>query len=183
MKNTVPPITLHKSLNYANLIDMIINLYKKKNKPDEYIKILKLKLYIDEFMNRLGGSNYEIFKLEYDSRILDKGFKKKIPDFENEVTKLKAEISKKSNEELRTEANELLDEFKSDINRFNNSNKIGNITGLTKQVNAANSGNQAPINATNPGTKTSNNAANSGAKTSVNAANNASVASTKNGNQ
>ena len=44
---------------------------------DEYIKILKLKLYIDEFMNRLGGSNYEIFKLEYDSRILDKGFKKK----------------------------------------------------------------------------------------------------------
>ena len=206
MKNTVPPITLHKSLNYAKLIDMIINLYKKKNKPDEYIKILKLKLYIDEFMNRLGGSNYEIFKLEYDSRILDKGFKKKIPDFENEVTKLKAEISKKSNEELRTEANELLDEFKSDIDKFNNSNKIGNISNLRKSTNAANQGPanlanagikaQGPANAANTVTQAPANAANTvtqapinsktnklpNAANSTNSTNAASVASTRNGN-
>jgi hypothetical protein len=172
MKNKVPPITLHKSLNYEKLIDMIYSLFNKKRTPDEYIKILKLKLYVDELMKRFGGSNYEKFKVEYDSRILDKKFKRNIPDFDTKVIELKAEISKKSNEELKTEANKLLDEFKSYIDKFNNNlNKIGNITGLTKPVNAANTVTQAPINSKN--NKLPN---------AVNSTNAASVASTRNGN-
>lgn len=172
MKNKVPPITLHKSLNYEKLFDMIKIIFNKIDKPDEYIKILKLKLYIDELIKRFGGSNYEKFKVEYDSRILDKKFKINIPDFETKVIELNAEISKKSNEELRTEANQLLDEFKNYIDKYNNNlNKIGNITGLTKPVNAANMVTQAPINSKN--NKLPN---------AVNSTNAASVASTRNEN-
>lgn len=172
MKNKVPPITLHKSLNYEKLFDMIKIIFYKIDKPDEYIKILKLKLYIDELIKRFGGSNYEKFKVEYDSRIIDKKLKINIPDFETKVIELNAEISKKSNEELRTEANQLLDEFKSYIDKFNNNlNKIGNITGLTKPLNAANTVTQASINSKN--NKLPN---------AVNSANVASVASTRNEN-
>jgi len=170
MQNMVPPITLHKSLNYKKLIDIIFNLVfnKKKFTPDEYIKILKLKLYIDEFMNRLGGSNYEKYKLEYDSRIIDKKFKKIISNFDSEVTKLNTEISGKSVEQLKTETNQLLDELKTNIERFSNSNKIGNIqeanSNSKKLSNAANLESSA-----NQDTKILNNAA--------------SVASTRNENK
>ena len=119
-------------------------------------------------MNRLGGSNYEKYKLEYDSRIIDKKFKKIIPNFDSEVTKLNTEISGKSVEQLKTETNELLDELKTNIDRFSNSNKIGNIQ-------EANSNSKKLPNVANLESL-----ANQNAKILNNAA---SVTSTRNGNK
>ena len=177
MKNMLPPITLHKSLNYKNLISILKGLVSsKKEDPNEYIKILKLELCIHEFMTRLNGSNYEKFKLEYDSRIIDKKLKRIIPDFDSQVAKLKAEISGKSVEQLKTETNELLEELRKYFKDFKNSNKIGNITNAISK-NTANLGTQVPINLAN--LKNPVNSANQVPKKSNNMAN---VTSTRNGN-
>ena len=148
MKTMLPPITLRKSLNYKKLIGIVQNLVLSEIKdPNEYIKILKLELCIHEFMTRLDGSNYEKFSVEYYSTIIDKKLKKIIPDFDDQVAKLKTEISGKTVEQLKTETNELLDELgKKYITNFKNSNKIGNITNMnsnnvTRPVNVAGTGN------------------------------------------
>jgi hypothetical protein len=169
IETRVPPIILRKSLDYAKLLDKIYSYFGRSEDIEVNINILKLKLCIDEFMNRLGGSNYEKYKLEYDSKIMDKRFKKDIIDFNSKVEELKAEISKKNIEELKTEVNNLLDKFRNIFKDNKEKLEIGNITGLSNAANRRN--NVSKIVAATPGPKTSNNPQTPGTPVQVNAAN------------
>jgi len=178
IETRVPPIILRKSLDYAKLLDKIYSYFGRSNNIEENINILKLKLCIDEFMNRLGGSNYEKYKLEYDSKIMDKRFKKDIKDFDIKVQELKAEISKKTIEELKTEVNNLLGNFRiifKDNKNTEEKLEIGNLGNLKNQGsktsnNAATPVNNGSISAATSGTQGSNNTATLRTQASNNAA-------------
>ncbi len=165
IETRVPPIILRKSLDYAKLLDKIYSYFGRSNKIEDNINILKLKLCIDEFMDRLPGSNYEKYKLEYDSKIMDKIFKKEIKDFDSKVEELKAEISKKNIEELKTEVNNLLDNFRNIFKDNKNTEKleIGNLGNLKNQ------GSKTSNNSATRGDPVSNSAATLGNNGSINA--------------
>jgi hypothetical protein len=100
---------------------------------------------------------------------MDKRFKKDIIDFNSKVEELKAEISKKNIEELKTEVNNLLDKFRNIFKDNKEKLEIGNITGLSNAANRRN--NVSKIVAATPGPKTSNNPQTPGTPVQVNAAN------------
>lgn len=184
IETRVPPIILRKSLDYAKLLDRIYSYFGHSEDINVNINILKLKLCIDEFMNRLGGSNYEKYKLEYDSKIMDKRFKKEIKDFNIKVNELNAEISKKTIEELKTEVNNLLDNFRNIFKDNKEKLEIGNLgnlknqgsktsknAGLQGSNNAATLKNQGSISSATLETQASNKSATLGNNGSKNAAN------------
>ena len=133
ISETVPPVTLHKSLDYNKLLNQINRLFLRipkdsKNSTDDFMNILKIKIIIDEFMSRIGGSNFERIKYNSFSSKTDLNLKSKIPNFDSESSKLKSEYNNKSVEQLKQDINELLAGFYSKYFPENtNVPKIGNI--------------------------------------------------------
>lgn len=179
ISNTVPPATRHKSLDYSKLLNQINRLLLRipkdsKESSADFMNILKIKIIIDEFMGRIGGSYFERIKYDLFSSKIDLDLKSKIPEFDSEFSKLKSEYNQKSVEQLKQDINELLAGFYSKYFPENtNIPKIGNI----QEENAAKT--QAPINYKNNKIP---NLANSANKVPKNFKNVASVASTRNGN-
>jgi hypothetical protein len=60
--------------------------------------------------------------------------KEKIPDFENEVSKLKDENRAKSIQDLQKDANDLLDKFSNFLPNNNKNSRIGKINNSKKEV-------------------------------------------------
>jgi hypothetical protein len=117
LKNTAIPVSRSGTLKYSDLSKKINIIFAKipsgnmnKNK-NEYINLLKLKVIIDEFMTRMGGTNFEKTNYDLFSSEINHNLKEKIPDFENEVSKLKDENHAKSIQDLQKDANDLLDNF------------------------------------------------------------------------
>ena len=117
LKNTAIPVSKSGTLKYSDLSKKINIIFAKipsgnmnKNK-NEYMNLLKLKVIIDEFMTRMGGTNFEKTKYDLFSSKINFDLKEKIPDFENEFSRLKDENKAKSIQDLQKDANDLLDNF------------------------------------------------------------------------
>lgn len=155
----VPPRILHKSINYDALLKIITDLLNKlkanknntNNKKKDRVKILKLKIIIDEFMSRMGSSNFEKIRYDMNSPYINSYLESSIGDFKIESNKLKEDYKSKSNEQLKNEMNELLKEiFSKYYPDSQNILQIGNIG------NIGNKKNNNPIKIVNNKTKNSN---------------------------
>ena len=114
----VPPKSLHKSINYDSLLKIITDLLKKlkannntNNKKKDRVKILKLKIIIDEFMSRMGSSNFEKIRYDINSPYINSYLESSVGNFKSESNKLKQDYKSKSIEQLKNEMNELLKEI------------------------------------------------------------------------
>ena len=144
----VPPRILHKSINYDALLKIITDLLKKlkannntNNKKKDRVKILKLKIIIDEFMSRMGSSNFEKIRYDMNSPYINSYLESSIGDFKIESNKLKEDYKSKSIEQLKNEMNELLKEiFSKYYPDSKNILQIGNIGNIGNKKN--NSGNK-----------------------------------------
>jgi hypothetical protein len=137
----VPPRILHKSINYDALLKIITDLLNKlkanknntNNKKKDRVKILKLKIIIDEFMSRMGSSNFEKIRYDMNSPYINSYLESSIGDFKIESNKLKEDYKSKSIEQLKNEMNELLKEiFSKYYPDSKNILQIGNISGNTQ---------------------------------------------------
>ncbi len=142
LKNTAIPVSRSGSLKYSDLSKKINIIFakipsgnKNKNKT-AYMDLLKLKVIIDEFMTRMGGTNFEKTKYDlFSSKInFDLKEKMKIPDFENEFSRLKEENRVKSIQDLQKDANDLLDKFSKFLPNNNKNSRIGKINNSKKEV-------------------------------------------------
>lgn len=133
LKNTAIPVSRSGSLKYSDLSKKINIIFTKipsgninKNKI-AYMDLLKLKVIIDEFMTRMGGTNFEKTKYDLFSSKINFDLKNKmnIPDFENEVSRLKEENRVKSIQDLQKDANDLLDKFSNFLPNNNKNSRIG----------------------------------------------------------
>ena len=95
--------------------------------------LFRLKIVIDEFMGRIGGTKFEKTKYELFSSKIDFDLKSYLKEnFETEFSKLKNEYNRKTIEELKDEANKLFTELSGYLSNSSKIIKIGNIQGNKK---------------------------------------------------
>lgn len=136
IKETVNSITKYGTIEYKELSEKIKNIFSgisKSNNPEDLIIFLELKFVIDKFFELIGGTNFEVKKYNLFSSKIDMDLSQKInkSKLKNNSNRITKEINKKTIEELKTKANELiqrLSKYLSNNNAASNKNtRIGNL--------------------------------------------------------
>ena len=142
IKETVNSITKYGTIEYKELSEKIKNIFSgisKSNNPEDLIIFLELKFVIDKFFELIGGTNFEVKKYNLFSSKIDMDLSQKInkSKLKNNSNRITKEINKKTIEELKTKANELIQRLSKYLSNNNAaSNKYTRIGNL----------NQSPIN-------------------------------------
>jgi len=135
IKNVVPNRSRHGSIKYKEISNNIGEILLKipEDDKEKITSLFRLKIIIDEFMGRIGGTNFEKTKYELFSSKIDFDLKSRLKDnFETELSKLRNEYNRKTIEELKDEANKLFTELSGYLPNSSKIIKIGNIQGNTK---------------------------------------------------
>jgi hypothetical protein len=157
IKETVNSITKYGTIEYKKLSEKINNIFSgisKFNNPEDLIIFLELKIVIDKFFELIGGTNFEVKKYNLFSSKIDMDLSQKIKKskLKNNSNRITKEITKKTIEELKTKANELIQR----LSKYLSNNAMNNAVNKA----ASNGTNKAANNRANNG---ANNVANNGA--------------------
>ena len=145
IKETVNSITKYGTIEYKELSEKIKNIFSgisKSNNPEDLIIFLELKIAVDKFFELIGGTNLEVKKYKIFSSKIDMDLSQKISksELKNKSNKITKEITKKTIEELKTKANELIQRLSKYLSNNNNSRSIAStISGNQNQSRINNS--------------------------------------------
>jgi ribosomal protein L29 len=145
IKETVNSITKYGTIEYKELSDKIKNIFSEISKSsnlEDLIIFLELKIVIDKFFELIGGTNFEVKKYNLFSSKIDMDLSQKISksELKNKSNKITKEITKKTIEELKTKANELIQRLSKYLSNNNNSRSIAStISGNQNQSRINNS--------------------------------------------
>lgn len=145
IKETVNSITKYGTIEYKELSDKIKNIFSgisKSSNLEDLIIFLELKIVIDKFFELIGGTNFEVKKYNLFSSKIDMDLSQKISksELKNKSNKITKEITKKTIEELKTKANELIQRLSKYLSNNNNSRSIAStISGNQNQSRKNNS--------------------------------------------
>lgn len=145
IKETVNSITKYGTIEYKELSEKIKNIFSgisKSSNLEDLIIFLELKFVIDKFFELIGGTNLEVKKYNLFSSKIDMDLSQKISksELKNKSNKITKEITKKTIEELKTKANELIQRLSKYLSNNNNSRSIAStISGNQNQSRINNS--------------------------------------------
>ena len=129
IKETVNSINKYGTIEYKDLSEKIKSIFSgisKSSNLEDLIIFLELKIVVDKFFELIGGTNYEVKKYNLFSSKIDMDLSQKIKKskLKNNSNRITKEITKKTIEELKMKANELIQRLSKYLSNNNNSRSI-----------------------------------------------------------
>ena len=145
IKETVNSITKYGTIEYKELSEKIKSIFSgisKSNNLEDLIIFLELKIVVDKFFELIGGTNFEVKKYNLFSSKIDMDLSRKInkSKLKNNSNRITKEINKKTIEELKTKANELIQR----LSKYLSNNAMNNAASNKSTI--IGNFNQSPIN-------------------------------------